>query len=171
MRRSLAIATLSSCRLIGATGVGVIGAPLLAGASTAEGSPESAPGAARLRDHARHVFRAGMDAAAATLGLSTAALRVELRAGHTAGQIADEAGVSRADLAEAITSASDERRAASVAAGRMTQAEADTRRTELREKITAGLDRVRGAGRTPRVPDGPRHPRRGHARGAGPAQA
>ncbi len=172
MRRSVALVALSSCLLCGATGVVAVTSPILAGAATV-GEPSASDGGAHVRDRARQAFKAGLEAAATTLGMSTDTLRSELHAGRTAGQIAEDAGVSRDALAEAIVAALAARLDAAVATGRLTQAEADARQAALAAKVTERLDRVGGPGHRPlgrrgdhRPGDGP-----GPRSGARPARA
>ncbi len=157
MRRTVALITLSSCLLIATTSVVTVAGPLLAGAATAE-ETAATDGGAHVRNRARQAFNAGLEAAAATLGMSTDALRGELLAGRTAGQIADEAGVSRSDLADAIVAGLEARLDAAVGAGRLTRAEADARKVAIEAKVTERLDRVGGPGRGQRDHGGDRRP-------------
>lgn len=172
MRRAVALVALSSSLLFGATGVVAVASPILAGAATVT-EPSASDGGAHIRDRARQAFKAGLEAAATTLGMSTDTLRSELHAGRTAGQIADDAGVSRGALADAIVAALAVRLDAAVATGRLTQAQADARQAALAAKVTERLDRVGGPGHGPlgrrgdhRPGDGP-----GPRSGARPARA
>ena len=158
MRRPVALVALSSCLLLGATGVATVTSPLIAGAATATQTP-TRHGDAQVRDRVRQAAKAGLEAAAATLSMSADALRGELRSGRTAGQIADEAGVSRNTLTDAIVAAIAARLDAAVSAGRITQAEADARKTLIEAKVTERLDRVGGPVHGPRQRGDHRRPR------------
>lgn len=169
MRRPVALIALSSCLLIGATGAATVTSPLLAGAATGESI--ATDGGAHVRDRARQAFKAGLDAAAATLGMTTDDVRAELRAGRTAGQLADAAGVSRSALADAVVAALDARLDAAVAAGHLTEADAAARKAAIEARVTERLDRVGGPGRGPREHGGDHRPGAGARGGARPARA
>jgi polyhydroxyalkanoate synthesis regulator phasin len=88
----------------------------------------------------------GVDAAASYLGVTEAQLRTELEAGKTLAQVAQAHGKSVAGLVDALASDAKKHIDASVAAGRLTQQQADDVLARLRDRITA---RVNSAG-----PDG-----------------
>jgi polyhydroxyalkanoate synthesis regulator phasin len=77
-----------------------------------------------------------LDAAASYLGLSDAELRNELSAGKTLAQVAKDHGKSVDGLVAAMTAAATSRLDDAVAAGRLTQAEANAVRDDLKHRIT-----------------------------------
>lgn len=94
----------------------------------------------------RGVLGAGLDAAAEALGLTTDELRTQLQDGTSLGAIADAAGVDRQAVVDAIVGGVEERVAAAVADGKVTQEEADARLAELRTAITERLDDTMASG-------------------------
>lgn len=88
---------------------------------------------------------AGLDAAAAAIGIPEAELRAQLAAGKTLAQVAAAEGVSKADLIAKLVSAAAARLAQAVTDGRLTQAEADTKKADLEARITESVDKVRPA--------------------------
>jgi ribosomal protein S20 len=102
----------------------------------------------------RAVIEAGLDVAASTLGISEADLRTQLQSGKS---IADVAGEKTDAVIAAMVKAAEDHLAADVAAGKLTQAEADQRKANLTERVTTFVNTVppaRGDG------DGPGHPGR-----------
>ena len=86
-------------------------------------------------------------AAARYLGLRPAQLASELRSGKTLAQIASAtSGKSVSGLIDAIVAARRPALAARVAAGSLTQAQADTRLARLRTRVTASVNRPRVRG-------------------------
>jgi hypothetical protein len=84
--------------------------------------------------------------AAGYLGLKPAELASELRSGKTLAQIADAtSGKSAAGLIDAIVAERKSALAARVAAGSLTQEQANSRLARLRSRVTAAVNRVRGA--------------------------
>jgi hypothetical protein len=84
--------------------------------------------------------------AARYLGLKPAELASELRSGKTLAQIADAtSGKSAAGLIDAIVAERRSALAARVAAGSLTQEQANSRLARLRSRVTAAVNRVRGA--------------------------
>lgn len=88
------------------------------------------------------MFGEGLDAAAEVLGMTGEELRDALRDGATLGAIADEQGVDRQQLVDALVAAATERINEAVADGRLTQEQADERIAELPDKVTELLDRA-----------------------------
>ena len=82
---------------------------------------------------------ADLDAAAAYLGLTDAQLRDQLAAGKSLADIANAQGKSVDGLVAALVDAAKKKLDAAVAAGRITQAQADSIASGLKERIT---DRV-----------------------------
>jgi hypothetical protein len=86
--------------------------------------------------------------AAGYLGLSTAQLRSDLRAGDTLAQIAGStAGKSQAGLIEALAAAHKAKLAGEVHTGTITQAHANAVASRLTQRITASVNRARHARR------------------------
>jgi hypothetical protein len=82
--------------------------------------------------------------AARYLGLRPSQLASELRSGKTLAQIAAaRSGKSVAGLIDAIVAARKPALAARVAAGSLTQAQADTRLARLRKRVTSSVNRSR----------------------------
>jgi hypothetical protein len=82
-------------------------------------------------------------AAAGYLGISAAQVRSELRSGHTLAQLAAASpGRSQAGLVEALVAARKTALAAEVAAGTITQAQANAIAGKLARRVTAQVTRV-----------------------------
>jgi hypothetical protein len=85
-------------------------------------------------------------AAIAYLGISHEQLRTELRSGKTLAQIADaSSGKSEAGLIEALVAAKKTAIVASVKAGTITQAQAESREGKLVSRVRARVQRTRRA--------------------------
>lgn len=79
----------------------------------------------------------GLSAAADALGMTEDELRTALQAeGTTLADVAEEQGVDVDTLIDALVTAQQERIAAAVEDGRLTQAEADERLADLEERVT-----------------------------------
>jgi len=85
----------------------------------------------------------GLDGAAAYLGLSEDALRTQLESGQTLAQVAQAQGKTVSGLIDALVAEEKQELAAAVTAGRLTQAQADARLTELKARITDKVNGVR----------------------------
>jgi hypothetical protein len=93
----------------------------------------------------------GLDAAAAYLGLSESALRTQLQAGKTLGEIAGAtAGKSTAGLIAALVAGEKSHLDQAVKDGRLTQSQADDMAANIETRVT---DLVNG--KLPPRPDGP----------------
>src|SRR5215204_1884211 len=92
--------------------------------------------------HGSHVVFAGLDAAASYLGLTEEQLRAELAGGKTLAQVAKDKGKSVDGLADAMVAHAEAEIAAAVTAGRLTQADADRITGDLKEHVTALVNRV-----------------------------
>lgn len=79
---------------------------------------------------------ADLDAAATYLGLTATELRTDLDSGKTLAEIATADGKSVDGLVQALVSSAKERLATDVAAGRLTQAQADEMSADLEQRIT-----------------------------------
>ena len=86
------------------------------------------------------------DAAAKALGLTSDELYTAVQGGKTLADVAKDQKVSVASLVKAMVANAEADLAAAVKAGTMTQAQADTLKSSLAERITAQVNGVR-AGR------------------------
>ena len=109
------------------------------------------------RDFGRGPF-GGLDAAESYLGLTEAQLRTELENGKTLAQVAQAHGKSVGGLVDALVTDAKQRLDASVAAGRLTQRQANAMLDRLRNRITARANSADSdGGRFHGPPDGFRH--------------
>ncbi|MCP4435188.1 MAG: hypothetical protein GY812_06765 [Actinomycetia bacterium] len=98
----------------------------------------------------------GGEAAAEALGITTQELRQALRDGATIAEVAALQGVDVQTVVDAMVAEAQERLAAAVADGKLTQEEADEKAAELTERITDVVNNGRPEGeRGPRGPRGP----------------
>jgi len=91
------------------------------------------------------LFR-GLDAAASYLGVTREQLRAELAGGKTLAQVAADKGKSVDGLVDAIVAETKKKVAAAVAAGDLTQADADRVLTDLEQRVTHRVNGVGGPG-------------------------
>jgi len=103
--------------------------------------PERLPPAER--PHGGRFDRAAL---AEAVGTSVPELREGLQAGRTLAQLAEERGLARAELVERMVAAGQAQLAEDVAAGALTQAQADTRRAQLQSRVEARVDQVNKPG-------------------------
>ena len=103
----------------------------------------------------------GMDAAAEALGLSVADLRSALQDGQSLAEVAAAQGVDVQTVIDALVADATAHLDEKVAAGDLTQEEADERLSTLTEGITALVN-----GERPAFPEGPGGRFRGHDRGS-----
>jgi hypothetical protein len=101
--------------------------------------------------HLRMGLAKNMDAAAKALNMTTDKLRTALKAGKSLADVAKDQKVSVASLVKAMVTATEAEIAAAVKDGTITQAQADTMKSKLTERITDRVNRVR--------------PERGHGKG------
>jgi len=94
--------------------------------------------------------RAGLAAAAETLGVTREELRTALREGSSLADVAEEQGVPADDLVTALVDAARARLAEAVTDGRLTQEQADARAARLPERIGDLVERE-GLGRRGRA--------------------
>jgi hypothetical protein len=106
-----------------------------------------------------HDFGHGLDAAASYLGLTEEQLRTELEGGKTLAQVAQAHNKSVDGLVDALVADAKKHIDAAVAAGRLTQAQADDVLNGLRDRIASGVN-------SRRPPEG--HPPDGFRRFARP---
>jgi hypothetical protein len=146
IKRSIAVLALSGSALAG----GVMFGPVLAGAqedgqeeptSDESGRPCRGP-----RGGGRH-----LEAAAAAIGIEVDALREALDGGQTIAQVAESNGVAVQTVVDALVADASAHIDEAVANGRLTQEEADAKKAELQERITARVNGERPEG----PPDGP----------------
>jgi uncharacterized protein YidB (DUF937 family) len=94
-----------------------------------------------------HAGFGGLDAAASYLGITEAQLRTELEGGKTLAQVAQAHGKSVDGIVDALVADAKKHVDAAVAAGRLTQAQADELLNGLRDRITSRVNS--------RAPEGP----------------
>ena len=87
-----------------------------------------------------------LDAAAAYLGVTEAALRTSLEGGKTLAQVAKEKGKSVDGLVAALVADKTKELDAAVTAGRLTKAQRDELAANLKERVTAHVNGERPAG-------------------------
>lgn len=103
-----------------------------------------------VHDHhgGRGLAKLAQEEVAAILGIPVEELRTQREAGRTLAQVAEAEGVERAELVAGLVAAAEQRLAAAVESGRLTQARADELSARLEQRIGEGVDRVgRGPGR------------------------
>lgn len=90
--------------------------------------------------------RLGLETAAGALGVTEDELRTALADGQSLADVAEAQGVEVDALVSALVTEAQERLAAAVEEGRLTQEQADERAAELQERVTALVERA-GQGR------------------------
>lgn len=99
---------------------------------------------------------AGLDTAATALGVTVADLRTALQSGKSLSDVAAEKGVSKATLIDKLVAEAETKLAEAVKAGKLTQAQADAKKTDLKANVTKMVDRKGKPGHGPRGDgDGP----------------
>ena len=96
----------------------------------------------------------GLDTLAETIGIDVEELRAALEDGQTPAEVAEDNGVSRDDLVDAIVADINEHLDQAVEDGHLTEAEADERRADADEHANAIADGERPEGMRP-GPGGP----------------
>ena len=119
------------------------------------GGHHGGPGGGHGGPGGGHGVRHGLEAAATTLGITPEELRTALRGGQSLADVAASKGVAKEKLIAALVEEAKEHLAEKVTAGRLTQAEADTRLAELTAKITERVEQKGLPGRPGRG-DAPR---------------
>ncbi len=115
----------------------LFGAPGISGAqeaptTTAPADTPPGPGGPGCAGHRGP----GLEAAATALGMTNEELRTELQAGKTIAQVAQAENVDVQKVIDAMVADAKAHLAEKVAAGRLTQAEADAKAATLTESIT-----------------------------------
>lgn len=90
----------------------------------------------------RHGGGRNLAAAAEVLGITADELRTALEGGRSIADVAAERGVEKQAVVDALVAAATERIDAELADGRLTQAQADERKAELVERVTAQVERA-----------------------------
>lgn len=93
-----------------------------------------------------HGGRFDRPALAEAVGTSVKELRTGLRSGGTLAQLAEARGLGKDELVARMVVAGEAQLAEDVAAGALTQAQADTRRAQLQQRVTARVDQVNRPG-------------------------
>lgn len=129
-----------------------------------KGRGPGGPGGPGGRDGGPGKVGMALDAAATIIGITEGELRTQLRDGKTLAQIAATKNISKDTLISKLVAAAEAKLAEAVKAGKITQAQADERKADLKDRITEAVDRV-GPG-----PRGGGHggPGRGFPGGANP---
>jgi hypothetical protein len=165
MRKQIAAATMALASVVGGVALGAtVFAPSVSGAQQAttttttpgNGTSTAKPAGdcARPADAPRP--GAGLDAAAKAIGISTDDLGVALKSGKTIAQVATTHNVSAQTVIDAMVADAKAHLAKDVAAGKLTQAQADARLADATTHIT-GI--VNGTEQPPPPPhDGHRPP-------------
>lgn len=119
---------------------------LVAQVETDTETPADAPADTPEQDGERRGGRGGCDneAVAEVLGLTADELRAEREAGNSLADIATEVGVAVDDVVEAIVTDKAEHIAEKVAAGEITQAEADEKLVDLETRTLERVNRTPG---------------------------
>jgi len=86
-------------------------------------------------------FGGNLDAAAEVIGISEDELRTALEGGQSLAQVAEANDIERQALVDGLVAAASDHLDEEVAEGDLTQAEADERKAELVERVTATIDR------------------------------
>ena len=144
IKRSVAVLALAGSTLAG----GVILGPGLALAQEdgQERPAEEGGGPCRGPRGGKH-----LEVAAQAIGIEVDALREALRSGQTMAEVAQANGVEVQVVVDAIVADISARIDEGVANGRLTQEEADEKKAELPERVTARVNGERPEG----APDGP----------------
>jgi hypothetical protein len=151
IKRSVAVLALAGSTLTG----GVMLGPALAFAQEdgqggqGQPAPEDGRGPCRGPGRGKH-----LDVAAQAIGIEVDALREALRGGQTMAEVAQANGVDVQTVVDAIVADISARIDEAVANGRLTQAEADEKKAELPERVTARVNGERPEG----APEGPPPP-------------
>ncbi len=124
----------------GAMLTGALFLPSVAGAQETDGSDATESPTPEGRQERRAERRAAFVATLEGLGISSDAVETGRQAGQTLAQIAEAEGVGRADLVDGLVDAAEERLAAAVADGNLTEDEAAEKLAGLADKIDARVD-------------------------------
>ncbi len=147
IKRSLAVLALAGSTLAG----GVMFGPALAIAQEDgqdQPAPEEGEGGPCRGPHGRGKH---LEVAAEAIGIEVDALREALQNGQTIAEVAQANGIEVQTVVDALVADATARLDEAVANGRLTQEEADARKVELEERITARVNGERPEG----APEGP----------------
>jgi hypothetical protein len=147
LRRSIATVALGASAFAGGA---LVAGPMVAGAQEDQPQEENdqnadadrppcGPGGPGARG--RH-----LEAAAEAIGIEPDALRAELEDGKTLAEVAQAHGVEVQALVDALVADANEHLDEAVANGRLTQEEADEKKANLQERITARVNGERPEG-------------------------
>lgn len=146
---------LATYALAGAIGLtGVAGAALVVPAASYAATGDSTEPCGVGGHGPGHVGRGMHLAALEELGITAEEVRAAAQAGSSLAELAEEQGVERQALIDALVASHQERLDAAVADGRLTQAEADEKSGELEAHVTDRVDESIGV-RGGRVHHGP----------------
>jgi urease gamma subunit len=140
VKRSIASLMVGACTLTGAglaVGTGVV---------LAQEEPEEEQGVEPGRRPHCHRRGAHLEAAAEAISIEVDALRDALRDGQTIAEVAQANGVEVQTVIDALVADVSARLDEAVAEGRLTQDEADEKKAELDERITALVNGERPPG-------------------------
>lgn len=90
----------------------------------------------------RHGGGRNLDTAAETIGITEDELRTALEGGQSLAQVAADQGVERQALIDALVAAKNTDLDEEVAEGDLNQAEADEKKAEVLDRVTAQVDRA-----------------------------
>jgi hypothetical protein len=145
IKRSVAVLALSGSALAG----GVMFGPVIAAAQE-DGQEESTSDEGDrpcAGPRGRH-----LEAAAQAIGIEVEALREALEGGQTIAQVAEANGVAVQTVIDALVADASAHLDEAVADGRLTQEEADAKKAELVERVTARVNGERPEGFPPHGP-------------------
>ena len=152
VKRSVACLAMAGSALAG----GMLFGPVLAGAQEEEPQGEEAPNPEQEQGEERGPCRGGgrhkgalLEAAAAAIGIEEDALREALQNDQTIAQVAQANNVDPQTVVDALVADVSARIDQKVAEGELTQEEADEKKAELPEKMTAIVN-----GERPERPEG-----------------
>lgn len=148
-------------------GLGVAGAQTGAPPTTTDPAQSTAQADEGRKAHCHHKhgpgLKAGLAAAASTIGVSEEELRTALRDGQSIAQVAQSKDVDVQKVIDAMVAEAKAKLAEAVQNGRITQAQADAKAANLSERITTLVNREglptrgpghRHGGRRPPAQDG-----------------
>jgi hypothetical protein len=93
-----------------------------------------------VRAHRKELRKAGLDVSAKTIGITTQALRADLKAGNSISGVASQHNVDPQNVVNALVSAADTRVNQAVNAGKLTSAEASKIEAKLPTVVTKIVD-------------------------------
>ncbi|MEM1332979.1 MAG: hypothetical protein AAGG08_05920 [Actinomycetota bacterium] len=162
IRTTILATAVAGGTVLGLGAVGTVNAQVDEPADVPADAPADAPADGEERpDRGRRGQK--LNAIAQLLGMEAEDLREEIRGGATLADVATDQGVAVDTVVDAIVDSKQERIAAAVENGRITQAEADEKLVDLEERVTTRVNEGRpergdgeGQGFGPRGPRGDR---------------